>query len=220
MISQTTALNFAAETALEFGQKNIAAEFRRELSNIAPDDAENKIKLAEILIFDGANEEAFSILDSIITDRNAFRLQRWQARKILREAGAKIEFPALAFDALSNYYNGIFAEKTGANDSAFQFFTSAQIAEKDAPNDAKQHLIKLYALSGKPFAALKLAANDNPAKSDELLKLLSESAEKTGDFEKAIEYEKAQIKRRKPRKNRCFAKTRGRKKSPRNRFYG
>ncbi len=168
-------------------QSNFAANFRK----LAPETAENKIKLAEILISENAKTEAFSILYSIISDRNALRRERWLARKILREAGAEIEFPVLKFDALSNYYNGIFAERSNDNDLAFQFFANAQIADKDALTDAKQHLIKLYALAEKPFAALNLAVTDNSVKSDELLQMLSESAEKTGNFVRAIEYEKA-----------------------------
>ena len=55
----------------------------------------------------------------------------------------------------------------------------------------KQHLIKLYAIAGKPFAALKLASDDNFEKSDEILEILSVSAEKVGEFNQAIQYEKA-----------------------------
>ncbi|CAN5839876.1 hypothetical protein BH20ACI4_BH20ACI4_21410 [soil metagenome] len=189
--NKTFALNLAAETAVKFGQKNTAIEFRRELLNLAPDEAENKIKLAEILISEGAKTEAFSILNLLSADRNALRSQRWQARKILREAGVNIEFPDLAFDVFSQYYNGIFAEKSNENNLAFQFFANAQIVEKDALTDARQHLIKLYALADKPFAALNLAITDNSAKSDELLQILSDSAEKVGNFGLAIQYEKA-----------------------------
>ena len=188
---QMLMLDLAAETVLKFGRKNAAVEFRRELFNIAPDNTANKLELAEILISDGANDEAFSILNSIISDRNALRLQRWQARNILRETGAKVEFPDIAFDSYSQFYNGIFAEKSGAIDPAFQFFANAEIAEKDALTGAKTHLIKLYAQTGKPFAALKFAADNNFVKTDELLEILSASAEKTGDFALAIRYEKA-----------------------------
>lgn len=188
---QTKILDLAAETALRFGQKKTAIEFRRELSKLSPDGTENKIKLAELLISESANEEAVSILASIVADRNALRLQRWQAREILRDMGAGAEFPDLAFDVFSQYHHGIAAEKSGANDTAFRFFTNVQIADKTAFVDAKQHLIKLYASSEKPFAALKLAADDNSEKSDELLQTLSAAAEKIGEFQKAVEYEKA-----------------------------
>jgi hypothetical protein len=46
-------------------------------------------------------------------------------------------------------------------------------------------------LTDKPFAALRLAESISEAKSDELLSLLSEAAEKTNDFQRAIEFEKS-----------------------------
>ena len=54
-----------------------------------------------------------------------------------------------------------------------------------------QQLIVSYAQSEKPFSVLKVADLDKTTKSNELLNLLSETAEKVGDFTKAIEFEKA-----------------------------
>ena len=49
----------------------------------------------------------------------------------------------------------------------------------------------IYTQTEKPFAALKIIELDKTSKSNELLNLLSQTAEKVGDFNKAIEFEKS-----------------------------
>ncbi|HSK71855.1 MAG TPA: tetratricopeptide repeat protein [Pyrinomonadaceae bacterium] len=186
---QSEMLKLAAEIAFEFGQTEAAITFHSELLIVAPNDAENKIRLAEILIQNNQKDKAVLILNEILNDRNSLRPARWDARRILFGAGANVEIPIIAFDSFSQFYNGFSVEKSNQNE-AVEFFINSLIADKDAETSARQKLIELYALSGKPFAALKLAETDRTAKSDELLEILSEAAEKIGDYAKAIEFEK------------------------------
>lgn len=50
--------------------------------------------------------------------------------------------------------------------------------------------MKMYATTGKPYAALKLADSDRSKKPDDLLRVLSDCAKQIEDFSKAIELEK------------------------------
>ncbi len=183
--NQSDALKNAAEIAAEFDQIDSAIAFRRTLLQINPNDADEKIALAELLERRGEKSEAENLLTEIINDRNASRSARWRARLVLQT-----EMPNIAFDSLSQFYNGIAAVKNNQYDAAFEFFQRALIADKNAANDSRQELIALYAAFDQPFAALKIAAADNSVKSVELLQTLSEAAEKTGDFQKAIEFER------------------------------
>lgn len=151
----------------------------------------NKIELAKLLSANSQKNEAATILNEIIADRNALRSLRWQARMSLYKMGENVEFPRVSFDAFSQFYNGLVAVKSLQTETAKDFFINSLIADKDAQISVRQELIKIYALSDKSFAALKLAESDKVAKPDELLEILSETAEKIGDFQKAIEFERA-----------------------------
>ncbi|MCY7375541.1 MAG: hypothetical protein LH472_06170, partial [Pyrinomonadaceae bacterium] len=188
LTNQFDALKYAAEISFEFNRVDSAIAFRRRLLEANPNDSINKIGLAKLLAAQGESVEVENLLTQIISDRNALRSARWQARSILNAAMSNV-----AFDSFSQFYNGISAVKNSPNEAAKQFFINSLIADKDAPNSARQELIKLYASSNQPLAALKFAETDRTVKSDELLQTLSEAAEKIGDFQKAIEFERAKF---------------------------
>ena len=190
-ISQNEALKISAELSAEFNQIDLAIRFRQTLLSVNPGDDANKIELANLLSSNDRQNEAVEILRGIVGDRNALRSMRWQARMNLREMGQNIEFPSFSFDSFSQFYGGILQSKSNHFETANDSFINSLIADKDAPISVRQELIKNYALVGKPYAALKFAENYKETKSDELFQILSESAEKTGDFQKAIMFEKA-----------------------------
>ncbi len=179
----------AAETALEFGQTDAAIAFRRRWLETNPSDSSNRIALAELLFQIGEQSNAVNQLNEVINNRYSPRSARFRARMILRNAGENAGFENAAFDAFALVYNGIFAENAGRNEAAIESFINSLIADKIAETDARQRLIKLYAATGKFFAALKLAQTDKTAKPDALLGALSEAAEKVDDFHQAIEFE-------------------------------
>ncbi len=189
---ETDIFHRAAEIAVEFGKNDSAIDFRRQIAEGNPFDSNNKIKLAEILLAENEKNEAVNLLTEIVHDRNTPRSIRWRARIILlRETGANVELPNVNFDALWQFYQGIFAANNGQNDAA-EFFINSLIADKDEEIPVRQKLAEIYASSGSFYAALRIAETDKTAKSDELLQTLSVAAEKIGDFQKAIVYEKAQ----------------------------
>ncbi|MGI8787700.1 MAG: hypothetical protein ACR2HG_08080 [Pyrinomonadaceae bacterium] len=188
---EADALKLAAEIAFEFNQTDAAITFRRQLFSVSETDAANRIELAELLSAKGEKEEAANLLTQVAGDRNALRKERWRAVWEMKNLDANREIKNINFDSLSQFYNGLLAENNGRADAAIAFFVNALIADKDEETTARHELIKLYAVSGKPFAALKLAGTDKTAKSDALLETLSEAAEKTNDFARAIEFERA-----------------------------
>lgn len=191
-VSPTGALEIAAQISAEFQQMTAAENFRRRLNEANPADANNQIELAKILVVKGEKDEAANLLAQIISRRDAPRTARWQARMILRDAGGNVETGGAKFDAFALFCDGVIAARESRNESATESFVESLIAEKDAEGaTARRELIKLYAASGKFFAALKLAETDNAAKPDDLLQTLSDAAERTGDFARAIDFERA-----------------------------
>lgn len=188
---QPDSFEIAAAIAFEFKQLDAAIEFRQKLREESPDDFENALALAEILIANGKKTEGFEILHAVVADRDAFRTERWKARNNLLEAGENVEISNEKFDAYAQFYKGFLAPEFSQNHNPAAYFLAALIADQTAQTGAKQELIKIYAKSGKEFSALKLAESDGSAKSDELLQILSETAEKIGDYTKASEYEKS-----------------------------
>ncbi|MCD9186510.1 MAG: tetratricopeptide repeat protein [Pyrinomonadaceae bacterium] len=187
--ARSDSLKTAAEIASEFRQNETAIEFSRKLAEIVPNDFDNKVKLAEILAANDKKAEGFAILHGIIADRNALRAMRWQARKILADAGEAVELPNDKFDSFSQFYNGSVAQKSAQREFSIEFFLSALIADQETQIIAKQELIKIYAVNGHEILALKIAEDDKTPKSDDLLQILSEAAERIGNFQKAVEFE-------------------------------
>jgi tetratricopeptide (TPR) repeat protein len=185
------ALRLAAEISAEFREPQAAIDFRRALLAASPLDWANQIELAKLLVADDKKSDAINLLSEIINNRNALRPVRWQARMLLRDAGADADFPNQKFDAFSQFYQGILSEKRGENESAAGFFINSLVAGKDSETAARQELVKTYVLLNEPVAALKLVETDKSAKSDAVLQMLSETAEKVGDYAKAIGFEKA-----------------------------
>ena len=185
------ALHLAAETALEFGQINAAIAFREKLFALNSADTSNLLGLARLYAESGKKQEAVRILKSINDDKNAPRVLRWQARLDLQNPGETVESKDISFDAYSQFFNGFISAKKNQKSQAISFFVGSLIADQDAKTPARIELVRLYALTDKPFAALRLAESIKDAKSDETMSLLSEAAEKTNDFQKAIEFEKS-----------------------------
>jgi hypothetical protein len=185
-LSETEGFNdykILAEIYAEFGQTAKAIEARRKLLEIAPNDFENIFELAQLL----PKEGSITVWQSLINDRNAPRKLRWRAIWKLYELGEVQQIPDRKFDAFSNFYNGLASRNEN-------HFLNSLIMDKDAELEQLQELIKVYIESEKDFAALKLAEIYKSAKNDEILHLLSKSAEKVGEFQKAIEFEKAKSK--------------------------
>jgi tetratricopeptide (TPR) repeat protein/thioredoxin-like negative regulator of GroEL len=189
-VNATTALNIAAQLAAEFQQPEAAIDFRRRLLESDSANIPNQIELSKLLISKGERAEAENLLTQIINNRNALRPLRWQAKMILHDVGVETKVGDAKFDFFSQFYNALLAEKNGQNEIAINFFLNSLIAET-ADMSSRQELIKLYALSDQPYAALKLAEGDKFLKSDQMLQLLSETAEKISDFARAIDFEKA-----------------------------
>lgn len=107
----------------------------------------------------------------------------------------KVENPSSQFW----FFLGVVAESFNHNDFALNAFQNSLIADNELQNpfgeeNAARQLMRLYIAKNQANAAFKLVDSDKSAKSDELLNLLSETAEKIGDFTKAIEFEKAKSK--------------------------
>jgi tetratricopeptide (TPR) repeat protein len=189
-INQVNALKIAAEVSAEFRQNDAAIKFRHQLPEASQDDSSNQIELARLLFAKGEKQEAVNLLTQVISSRNALRSARWEARWALLEMGENVDIIDAKFDFWSQFYNGLVSLQSVRNEAAIEFFLNSLIVEKDE-NSARNELIKLYALSNKPFAALKLAETLNDAKSDELLQTLSDASEKIGNYSKAIEFERS-----------------------------
>ncbi|MBA4183142.1 MAG: hypothetical protein H0X49_03925, partial [Acidobacteria bacterium] len=190
-INGANALHLAAETTSEFGQTNAAIAFRKKLFALNSADTSNLLGLAHLYAESDKRQEAVRILESIINDKNAPRVLRWQASLDLQNFGEVVETKEVSFDAYSQFFSGFVNAEKRQESAAISFFVNSLIADNDAKTSARIELVKLYALTDKPFAALRLAESINEAKSDKILNLLSEAAEKTNDFQRAIEFEKS-----------------------------
>lgn len=184
-------LNQISEFCIEIGASEIAVELRRKLLEAKPNDSENRFKLAEILLTGDRKNEALDLFREIVNSKNSTRNLRWQARMILREQGENTDFPNEKFDAYSQFYNGIIANQNGQKTLAEEYFINALIADKSAEKINLQPLVKVFTELEKPFAAIILAETDKSVKSDELLDILTKTAENAGEFFKAVEFEKA-----------------------------
>lgn len=173
-------LNKSAELLTEIGEKDLALKLRISLSEIAKFDFENKFALAQLLSKDAAIE----VYKNLSNDRNSPRNIRWKAIWQLYKLGAISEISPNNYDAYSQLYSGI----STSNES---LIISSLIADNSLETIAQEQLITIYLQKGQILAALKIAENKDFQKDDELLTLLSESAEKIFFFSKAIEFEKA-----------------------------
>jgi hypothetical protein len=185
--TKSEALELAAMTAAEFGLRDSAIAFRRELMETEPTNAENRFELARLLASGGDQASAAQLLGQLVADRNATRADRWRAIFDVHEMEPNTMLPDIGFDALSQLYVG----KSLANDQnvAQEFFIRSLIAANDQNSEAADELIHIYARTGQQYAALRLAETIKHDRSDEIVETLSKAAEELGDFEKAIAYE-------------------------------
>ncbi len=185
------ALHLAAETAAEFGQTSAAIAFREKLYALNAADTSNLLGLARLYAEINKRQEAVRVLEGVINDKNAPRVLRWQARLDLQNMGKSVETNDVSFDAYSQFFYGFGIAEKRQKTQAISFFVNSLIADSDAKTPARIELVKLYALTDKPFAALRLAESAGEVKTDEILSLLSEAAVKTSDLQKAVEFEKS-----------------------------
>ena len=183
------ALELAAETADEFGLRDAAVWFRRELMDVAPTNAENRLELAKLLAPGGDKTGAVEMLSQLMADKNVTRADRWRAMWQVHEMDPNAALPDIDVDALSQLYVG----KSLAKDrtAAEEHFARSLIAANDISSEAADELIKIYAATGRQYAALKLADTFKHDRSDDINETLSNAAEEIGDLEKAISYEQA-----------------------------
>ncbi|MCY7346228.1 MAG: hypothetical protein LH614_08395 [Pyrinomonadaceae bacterium] len=192
-LDQSNSLHLAAEIAAEFGRTNAAIGFREKLFNLNSADTSNQLALARLYAQSDKKPEAVRILNGINDDKNAPRVLRWQARSDLQNLDEPVEIKDVSFDAYSQFFSGFSSAEKRGKSAAISFFVNSLIADREAKVPARIELVKLYALTDQPFAALRLAESVSETKTDETLSLLSAAAEKTSDFQKAIEFENSKI---------------------------
>jgi cytochrome c-type biogenesis protein CcmH/NrfG/thioredoxin-like negative regulator of GroEL len=188
--ARVDALDLAARTSAEFGELDAAIAFRRQLLAVEPRNAANRLELAKQLVGAGDKRGATDLLGQLAMDRTATRADRWRAKWQLTELEPKTLIPNIAFDSSSQYYVGLLtvpSDKTAAEAD----FINSLIDAGDQNGPAADELIKLYAVSDRPYAALKLAETFKHERSDDLNETLSKAAEETDDYERAISYEQA-----------------------------
>ncbi|HYV13023.1 MAG TPA: tetratricopeptide repeat protein [Pyrinomonadaceae bacterium] len=88
-LDPATTLPLAAEMAAEFGEFEVALEFRQQLLVESPDDEQNQIELVRLLGASGKTDEAIQRLADIISNRTLTRTTRWQAVWLAPELAAK-----------------------------------------------------------------------------------------------------------------------------------
>jgi hypothetical protein len=126
----------------------------------------------------------------MIKDPNTTRSDRWVAKWELHKLDGSVGMNGSEYDPYAQFYLGLIAAKANSAGSAGAFFISAMIAGDGTETSARNELIKFYAVNGMEFAALRLAETDASEKGDDLLRILSECAQRIGDLPKAIEFEK------------------------------
>jgi hypothetical protein len=187
--TKSEALELAAMTAAEFGLRDSAIAFRRELMETEPTNAENRFELARLLASSGDEASAAQLLGPLAVDRNATRADRWRAMFQMHEMKPSLMLTDTGFDPLSQLYLG--KSLTDDQHAAQEHFIRSLIAANDQNSEAADELIKIYARTNQQYAALRLADTFKRERSDELEVTLSKAAEEIGDFDKAIAHEQA-----------------------------
>ena len=109
----------------------------------------------------------------------------------MQKMWASVVLTCLEYDHYPQFYGGLLAGSSNGNGYADTFFIDSLIAGSTGnETSARRELIKSLALNGRPFAALRLAASDTSQKDDDLQGILSAAAEQSGEYAKAIEFEK------------------------------
>ena len=143
-----------------------------------------------LLVDSGEKGAAADMLRQIAADRQTSRTDRWQAAWQLHELDATAPLPDLEFDRMSQYYLGLLTERSDER-SAEKHFIQSLVDANDPSDAASDELIKIFAATGRQYAALKLAAAGDRERPDDLTETLSKAAEEIGDYAKAISYERA-----------------------------
>ncbi len=92
-LDKLAALNHAAEISGNFGEIDLSVNYRQKLLAISPEDSINKIELARLLAEKQNFEAALKYLQTVISDRNALRNERWQALFVAGEIfGNNVQF--------------------------------------------------------------------------------------------------------------------------------
>lgn len=88
-LSTFNSLRLAAETAAEFGEFAAAIDYRQQLLELTPGDADCRLELARLLAVNKREAEAVKLVAQLIADRQATRGVRWTALWIAPEATGK-----------------------------------------------------------------------------------------------------------------------------------
>ncbi len=222
--NQMTALKLSAETCAKFEQINAAIIFRQKLLEIAPEDIENRLEIARLYARKNQAEAVKFLADVINNRNAdaSLRWQAvWISRELIENKADLLNATQSAESELRNtleiladnqieikvenpgsqfwFFAGLVAKSFNQNDYAATAFQNSLIADYERQNafgaeNAAQQLMRLDLAKNQPNAAFRLADADKSAKSDELLNVLSESAEKVGEFQRAIDFEKAKSK--------------------------
>ncbi len=223
-LNKNEALRRSAEICEQAVRIDEAITFRRNLLESAPDDANNKIELAKLYARDNQPETVRLLADVINNrnaETNSRWRAVWISREIVEDKADLLNAAVSADGELRNaleilvndqieikvespgsqfwFFIGLLAVEYRQNNYAMAAFQNSLIADNEAFNpfdeeDAVQQLIRLNITKNQPNAAIYLANANKAAKSDELLNLLSETAEKIGEFQRAIDFEKARSK--------------------------
>ncbi|MBK8813717.1 MAG: hypothetical protein IPN69_23710 [Acidobacteria bacterium] len=178
-------LRIAAETGDNLGDARAAAVFRKLLAESPDASPADRVAYAKSIV-KSDKATAMRLLIGVVDSFETTRSIRWQARSELERAGFGEQLPDISYDAFSQFYQGVFASGTRKDR-----FINSLLADPNAVADARPELVKAYGRESMPFAALELAKSLAGAKSDELLDVLSAAAESIGDFDRALEFERA-----------------------------
>lgn len=183
------ARSLAADIASANGQTEKAIQFRQAQRLAVPSDTDNSIKLAGLLHANGDRKTAENILREIAANRKTTRNFRWLARWELHRIDPALEMPFSASDAYALFYRGTALRDAGSSGEAVVSFVDSLIAGNGPSINAKEQLIKIHAATGSDHAAIELATSGGFEKKDEILRMLSASAERIGNLAAAIEFE-------------------------------
>lgn len=180
-------LDLAATIAAEYKMTDAAIAFRQELAAAAPSDGANLIELARLLAKKGEKPAAEGLLGRVVDGRDTPRAIRWRAVWQLHEIDSGSPVPDIAFDPYSQYYR---AKLAGNATERSSLLVSALIDGGDGTLPIMPDLIRAYLAAGRPSAAFKMADTDQSQKPDDLLDALRDAAERAGEIDRALGFEK------------------------------
>jgi tetratricopeptide (TPR) repeat protein len=136
-LDHAEALRLAADASATFGEFAPAADWRRELQRVAPDDEANRIELARLLAAGGNLAEATAQLAALIGDRNATRDARWRALHLAPHLAPG------ATEGRAQFWAALVEQVGASNPSDSEMLTALkarELASDGRAEDALRHL--------------------------------------------------------------------------------